>query len=223
MVSREEMEAIQRDIASRAQWDDGFGPLRLVGGVDQSHLGDRILSAAIVMDSPDNVVEVSTAARPASFPYVPGLLAFREMESALAALRSLRRRPDLLFMDGAGVNHPRLSGLATHIGVTLDLPTIGVTKSILCGTCERPPQRPGESAPLVFQGRRVGVLLKSRASAGPIVVAPGHRVSVESAEALARRWLRGQRLPEPVRRADAEVRRYRNALLERGFVAGEKV
>ncbi len=87
MVSREEMTAIQRDIARRARWEDGFGPLRLVGGVDQGHLGDRILSAAVVLESPEKVVEVSTAARPSALPYIPGLLAFREMESALAALR----------------------------------------------------------------------------------------------------------------------------------------
>lgn len=227
MASRQEMEEVQRRIAARAKWEDDFGSLRRVGGVDQAHLGDRILSAAVALEAPaGKVVEVSTAARPATLPYIPGFLAFREMESALAALRGLERLPDLLFVDGAGVNHPRFAGLATHLGVELDLPTVGVTKSVLCGTCERPPKEPGQSAPLVFGGRHVGVLLQTRAGSRPIVVAPGHRVSVSTAEALARRWLRGRRLPEPIRRADEEVRRHRKNLLGRGptdFVGAGKV
>ncbi len=105
-------------------------------------------------------------------------------------------RPTILFVDGCGINHPRRAGLASQIGVTMDVPTVGVSKNVLCGSFE-PPGRVGDASPLIFEGELVGYVLFSKKRCRPIVVAPGHRVSVDGALDLARRYLRDHKLPEP--------------------------
>jgi deoxyribonuclease V len=114
------------------------------------------------------------------------------------AFGKLKTRPDLLMIDGAGINHPRGASLATHIGVALDVPTIGITKKILCGK-SAVPSNVGEASPLVYMDRTVGWLLKSSKKSKPIVVAPGHRVSLDSSLSIVKACLRGHKLPEPAR------------------------
>ena len=116
------------------------------------------------------------------------------------ALGKMKTRPDLLWRDGAGINHPRGARLATHIGVTLDVPTIGITKNILCGEGAQA-SNVGEASPLVYNDKTVGWLLKSSKKCKPIVVAPGHRVSLESSLSIVKACLRGHKLPEPARLA----------------------
>lgn len=111
-------------------------------------------------------------------------------------MKRLETRPTILFIDGCGINHPRRAGLASIIGVTLDIPSVGVSKNVLCGTFD-PPGRVGEASPLVHRGEKVGYVLFSRKGCRPIVVAPGHRVSVDGALYLAMRHLRDHKLPEP--------------------------
>ena len=198
----------------------------LVAGVDQAFVDDRAVSVVVVLRA-GRVVERVHAVEPTEIPYVPGLLSFREGGAILSAFAALERDPDLAFVDGSGRIHYREAGLATHIGVTLDLPTVGVAKSLLCGT-------PRESLdPKLPAGRRVAVEADEQvetANAGtvighalqtrqfesdsrhvnPLFVSPGHRVSATTTADLVERCCAGYKLPEPTRLADAyadEVKR----------------
>lgn len=191
---------IQHRVAEAAVLrDEGF-QMDVVAGVDQAFQGDDVLSCAVSMRG-EGVVEKSSARCPVEMPYVPGLLAFREMPAALAAVRGLDGRPDALLVDGSGTIHPRRAGLATHLGVALDLPTVGVIKNLLCGETEEP-TAVGEANPVMFQGDVVGYSFLSKERCNPVYVSPGHRFSPEGALELVRKWLQGHKLPEPIFRAD---------------------
>ncbi|MDY6959451.1 MAG: endonuclease V, partial [Halobacteriota archaeon] len=135
------------------------------------------------------------------FPYIPGLLSFREAPSIIEAFGKLKRVPDILMVDGCGLNHPRFAGLATHVGVELDIPTIGVAKKILCGEYKKKPEEVGEISEIIYKERIVGALLKSKKNCNPLIIAPGHKVSVTSAIKITCSCLRGYKLPEPTRQA----------------------
>lgn len=203
-------------IGSRPVLEDRFTE-EVVAGVDQAFIpaeGGRelVVSAAVALEPSLRVISRSSAVLEATFPYIPGLLYYREGPAALEAVRGLSDSPTLLFVDGCGVNHPRRAGMASIIGVTLDMPTVGVTKKLLCGTFE--PPGPGEASPLIYEGDRVGYVLFSKKGCRPIVVAPGHRVSVDSALDLARRYLRGHKLPEPCLLAHSHANEIRRGILE---------
>ena len=196
--------AEQQEIASRVVLEDRFSFDR-VAGVDQAFLkvddrSDIVISGAVVLGRSFDVIEMADCALKTSFPYISGLLSFREGPSAICAVRMLENRPTLLFVDGCGINHPRFAGLASYIGVMLDMPTIGICKSLLCGTFD-PPGAPGDASPLIYGGRHVGYVFLSKEGCRPIVVAPGHLITVESALEITRRYLRGAKLPEPCRQA----------------------
>ncbi len=146
--------------------------------------------------------EQSLVTLPTRFPYVPGLLSFREAPATLAALDSLRRLPDLLVCDGQGLAHPRRFGIACHLGVLTGLPAIGVAKKRLIGTHGEPPEARGEWVSLMHKGEVVGAVLRSRAGVKPIYVSSGHRVSLETAVDLVMGCTTRYRLPETTRRAD---------------------
>jgi deoxyribonuclease V len=154
-------------------------------------------------------IERRFAKRRLRFPYVPGLLSFREMPALLAALAKLTLEPDLLLVDGHGRAHPRLFGIACHLGVVLDKPTIGCAKSLLVGEHDEPHDARGSEAPLILRGQRVGTVLRTRAGVKPIYVTVGHRVSLESAVRLVMRCVDGFRIPKPTREADHYVRELR--------------
>jgi len=147
------------------------------------------------------VVETAVSRVRVTFPYVPGLLSFRELPALLPALEKLRVEPDLILVDGQGVAHPRGFGLASHLGVLTGVPTIGCAKSRLLGEAEEPGQRVGDWKPLVFEGRTVGAVLRTRSGVKPLYVSVGHGVDLPSAVKLVLACLRGVRLPEPQRRA----------------------
>jgi deoxyribonuclease V len=224
-LSRSEMEALQHDIADSATFSDdlesdpldpAFGRQPVVAGVDQGFDGDTATSAVVVMRG-DEVIERAHASEPAAIPYIPGLLSFREGGAVLSSLGSLETEPDVVLVDGSGRIHFREAGLATHVGVTLDWPTVGVAKSLLCG-------RPRESVSGLSEGTRVPIEADADVTApdgtvigyavqtrqydsgdrhiNPLYVSPGHRVGADTAAAVVERHATRYKLPEPVRRAD---------------------
>ena len=205
--------ALQSRLAGHVAIRGGPRRARLVAGADVAFAGDVLAAAVVVLRYPDlEVVETSAVCRPVTFPYVPGLLSFREAPAILAAWRRLRQRPDLLLCDGQGIAHPRGLGLASHLGLVLGVPAIGCAKSRLCGTHGEPGPRRGDRAALVLDGRVVGAVVRTRDGVRPLYVSPGHRVGV----AAAVRWVLacggGYRLPEPTRQADRLVGRLARGL-----------
>ncbi len=184
--------------------EDHWGPLRSLGGVDVGFedAGKTTRAAVAVLSFPELELEHWAIARQTTrFPYVPGLLSFRELPAVLAALEKLGRVPDLLLCDGQGLAHPRRFGLACHLGVVTDLPSIGVAKSRLIGQHEAVPADRGSWVPLTEGGERIGAAVRTRAKVSPLFVSVGHRVSLESAIELVLRCAPRFRLPETTRQA----------------------
>ncbi|MCE8429816.1 MAG: endonuclease V [Candidatus Methanoperedens sp.] len=203
--SRENLLKVQHMIAKRAIIKDDFKDIRFIAAADQAFLDNRIISGIVLIDFGSiEITERAFSIMPISFPYISTFLSFREGQAIVNAFGKLKTRPDLLLIDGAGINHPRGAGLATHIGVALDVPTIGITKKILCGEGAKA-SNVGEASPLVYIDKTVGWLLKSSKKSKPIVVAPGHRVSLESSLSIVKACLRGHKLPEPARLAHEYV------------------
>ena len=203
---------LQNELRGAVVERDAAGAVRLVAGADiAARRGDATLHAAVVVveASTLEVVEVATAEGPARFPYVPGFLSFREAPLVLEAFARLRARLDLVICDGQGRAHPRRLGLACHLGLWLDTPTIGCAKTRLIGTYRAPGRRRGCHTRLVDRGEVVGEVVRTRSGVKPVFVSVGHRVSLPT----ARRWilrLSRYRLPEPVRAAHHEVNRLRS-------------
>lgn len=174
---------------------------RLVAGADVSVKGGLARAAIVILRDLEPVEEV-VIERPVNFPYVPGLLSFRELPPLLAAWRRLRTRPDVILVDGQGYAHPRRFGLACHLGVLLDLPTIGCAKSRLVGEHVDPPPERGAWAPLVDGGEVVGAALRTRSGCRPVYVSIGHRVTLAGAIRTVLACAPRYRIPEPQRRAD---------------------
>ena len=179
-------------------------PPRRIGGADVSNTRfdprRRVHAALVTLDAAQDVVAQASESRVADFPYVPGYLGFREVPALVAAWTRLHPKPDLLLVDGQGLAHPRGLGLACHLGLVLDVPTIGVAKSLLVGTAE-PGPAVGDAAPILWKGARIGTALRTRRGAGPLYVSVRHRVSLETAVALVRAACDGRRLPVPIRAA----------------------
>lgn len=200
-----EARAEQARLAPRIVREDRLGPVRSVAGLDVHYepARGRAFAAAVLVDAASLELSRSVlACEPLSFPYVPGLLSFREAPAGLAALSLLEPRPDLLLVDGQGLAHPRRFGLACHVGLLADLPTIGVAKSRLLGAYEQPPPEAGSWVPLRDRGEIVGAVVRTRTAVRPLFVSIGHRVSLETAVAWTLRLCAGRRLPEPIRLAD---------------------
>ena len=203
-VGTEEALAIQRRLRPlvRQEGSLALDDIRTVAGVDVSY-GEVGRAAVVVLSFPElKVLEEVTIEGVARFPYVPGLLSFREGPLALAALERVQTRPDVLMFDGQGYAHPRRLGLASHLGVYLDMPSIGVAKSRLVGTYAEPGPNIGDRSPLVHRGEVVGVALRTKPRTNPLFVSAGHKLDLETAVAVVLRSLRGYRLPEPTRLAD---------------------
>ncbi len=217
LTPREAMR-LQERLRERVVLEDRFGPVRLVAGADLAFdPGTGVAFAGVIVYRFPELEEVERrmARRKLRFPYVPGLLSFRESPVLLAAFARLKTEPDLILIDGHGRAHPRLFGIACHIGLLFDKPTIGCAKSLLVGEHEEPAAAAGSTAPLVFHGECVGAVLRSRQSVKPIYVTPGHRVSIRSAVELVRKCVDGFRIPKPTREADHYVRELRRAFQRR--------
>lgn len=235
-VSPKEAQEIQ--LALRKQWigEDRLLPIRFVAGADAAFLltgsqalrarparsplrnANRAIAGVIVYRFPEmQEAERAYAVRPLRFPYVPGLLSFRECPVLLAAFAKLRHAPDLIFCDAHGYAHPRRFGLACHLGLLLDRPTIGCAKSRLVGTEREPARKAGSWTPLIdnceVKGETIGAVLRTRDAVNPIYVSQGHRVSLTTAIRLTLHVCDGIRIPRPTRDADHFIGELKRRLL----------
>lgn len=176
--------------------------IQCVAGVDASFREEKVCAAVAVYQFSDlELITETTAQVPISFPYIPGLLSFREAPGILAALEQLAGLPDVLIVDGHGLAHPRRFGLACHLGVLLDIPTIGCAKSILVGEARDLGKEVGSTAELISDEEMLGVALRTRREVKPVYVSIGHRIDIDSAVQIVLSCGKGYRLPEPIRRA----------------------
>jgi deoxyribonuclease V len=203
-VSPGEAREIQSTLARRVVTKDSVINPRLIAGIDISAPDAQGVArgAAVVLRYPEfGIVEVKEAQIEIRFPYVPGLLSFRESPLILAACEKLCNVPDLVLVDGQGIAHPRRFGLASHVGLLLDLPTVGCAKSILCGQHQSVAEEAGSQAELLDKGELIGAALRTKSGVKPIYVSVGHKISLASALRWVMKCCRGYRLPEPTRLA----------------------
>lgn len=206
--------ALQRELAAKVRVE-AAGPIGTVAGVDVAYAKDEtvLVASAVVLDATTlEIVEAADAEAEVVFPYVPGLFSFRELPAIMAALARLRTRPDLVVCDGQGLAHPRRFGLACHLGVLYDLPTLGCAKTRLVGEAEEPGTARGASADLVDGGEVVGRVLRTQDGVRPVYASVGHRITLEAACDWILRLAPRYRLPETTRAADQRVRRRLAAL-----------
>ncbi len=201
-LSPAEAMAVQRELRARVILADRLGPVRRVAGVDVGFEADGAVTraAVAVLGYPQlELLETALARRPTEFPYVPGLLSFRELPAVLDALAQLRDPPDLLLCDGQGIAHPRRLGIASHLGLLVDIPGIGVAKTRLCGVYADPPNERGAWTPLRANGETIGAVLRTRPGVKPLYISSGHRISLETAIDYVMACCTRYRLPETTR------------------------
>lgn len=193
---------LQQKLATRVERRNRLGRVRLLGGVDVSVVDARSRAAVVVLDAKTlEVVETRTADAPVRFPYVPGLLAFREMPVIRMAWRKVKRRPDLVIVDGMGLLHPRRCGLACHLGVEFDVPSIGCGKTWYIGDYEEPARERGSWSPMTDAGERLGAAVRTRDGVNIVFISAGHRIALPTAVRWVLRTAVAARLPEPIRAA----------------------
>ena len=205
---------IQKKLAPRVIRSGAIANLRLAAGVDLAFSNDwtECIAGVVLWNVPEaRVVEQHVARKRVSFPYVPGLLSFREAPALIAAIGKLRTEPDVFLFDGQGYAHPRRFGLACHVGLLLDRPSLGCAKSLLVGEYDELGETRGSTSPLVHNGERVGVTLRTRDGVNPVYVSAGHRITLASAVDVVLQCCLRYRLPEPTRLADILVAREKEA------------
>jgi deoxyribonuclease V len=201
-VSAAEAVAIQRRLAPLVVRENRLGDVAHIAGVDVGFPGGMARASVAVLRYPElEVVDTGIAEIPVSFPYVPGLLSFREAPAVLAAFEELRTTPDLLIVDGQGIAHRRRFGIASHLGLLLDLPAIGSAKSLLVGRHGPLGDEAGATADLLDRGEVVGRVVRTRRGVTPLYVSIGHRVDLDTAVRYVLQCCRRYRLPEPQRQA----------------------
>ncbi|MBA7471593.1 Endonuclease V [subsurface metagenome] len=216
-ISPREAIRLQRKLAHKVSVEPLAGEVRTIAGTDCAFShggkrpagdapGGRIVAVAVLCDAKTmEVVASACEVRPCKFPYVPGLLSFREGPAVIAAVRKLPFPADLLMCDGQGLAHPRGLGLASHVGLLLDLPTIGVAKSRLCGRHREPGAKRGCRTQLRHEGKVIGWVVRTRTNVKPLYISPGHRITALEAVAWTLGCCRGVRLPQPTRLAHQYV------------------
>jgi deoxyribonuclease V len=195
---------IQSRLRPLVQRSNGFelSQIKTVAGIDCS-LKEEGLAAIVVLSYPDlEIVDQALAIRKITFPYVPGFLSFREAPVILEAMERLKVEPDLLMLDGQGIAHPRRFGIACHVGLVLDKPSIGCAKSVLVGRYTTLGEEVGDEAPMLDRGEVVAMALRTRKGSKPMIISSGHKIDLATSVMLVKNCLRGYRLPETTRLAD---------------------
>jgi deoxyribonuclease V len=203
-LSYKEAIEIQHRLASLVRFTAIKRKPRIIAGLDCafSKDGKRIFAAVIVIDLSDfSIIETATAARKVDFPYIPGLLSFREAPACIDAIEKLKNTPDVFLVDGQGIAHPRRLGIASHIGLLIDKPVIGCAKSRLIGTFDEPGSKKGSYSPLMDSDEEIGVVLRTRTNVKPVFVSVGHKCTLGDAIKVVLECTTKYRLPEPSRLA----------------------
>jgi deoxyribonuclease V len=208
-ISPSDAIALQKKLADKVREEPLTGEIQTVAGVDCAFTVDgRIVAVAVLCDATTmDVIATAVETQPCRFPYVSGLLSFREAPAVIEAVKKLRPAPDLLMCDGQGVAHPRGLGLASHVGLWLNLPTIGVAKSRLCGEHRPPGAKRGAKTKLQYKDKTIGAVLRTRDNVKPLYISIGHRITLDQCVEWVLRAGKGFRLPEPTRQADRIVAR----------------
>ena len=208
--------AIQRQLQNRVIKQNGFREINRIAGVDlaQIHGGEQLICGILVYSFPQLVeVERSFFIVRVVFPYVPGLLAFREGPAIIETFKRLKTKPDLLMVDGQGIAHPRGCGIASHVGVILDIPSIGVAKKRLYGNFDEPGEMRGDWTDLRSPtGESIGAVLRTKNNTKPVFVSIGHKIDLETSIGVTLRCTNGFRIPEPTRQADVFVTQVRRKM-----------
>jgi deoxyribonuclease V len=215
-LSPAEARELQAELASRVDVNRRLESCSTVAAADVSY--DKfspVLFAAVVVWRDGEIIEKVGVEAPARFPYIPGLLSFREAPALLEAFEKLETRPDAVLCDGQGIAHPRRLGIASHLGLWLGVPTIGCAKSRLCGTYDEPGPLRGERSPLVYRGEAIGDVLRTRSRVSPLFISPGHLCDRQGAVDLVLATCGKYRLPEPARQAHDYVNELRREAARR--------
>jgi deoxyribonuclease V len=198
---------LQKALAQQIILEDHISEVRHVAGVDmainEAHGTAR--AAVVLLSYPAmEIIERHVYEEPLRMEYIPGLLSFREAPSVLGAFHQLRQQPELVMVDGQGIAHPRRIGIASHLGLWLNLPTIGCAKSLLTGTYhqEQLGAEAGSWVPLRHKGETIGAAVRTRSKVNPMIISPGHLISLETSISYVLACSKGYRLPEPTRQAD---------------------
>jgi len=217
-LSPKEGSALQKRLAGRVKRQPLPESIGLIAGADMafSRRHERFFATVIVLTFPglEVVEQVSAWMRP-TFPYVPGLLTFREGPVLVKTFSKLKSRPDVVVFDGQGIAHPRRLGLAAHMGLWLKVPTVGCAKSRLIGEHRQPGRKKGHTARLMDGGEKIGEVLRTRDGVKPVYISPGHLADFKTSTRLVLRCCTKYRLPEPTRLADIEVARYKRETLQK--------
>ncbi len=211
-LSPQEAIKLQEELRKRVVLKKGFSKIKRIAGADISFSkkSNNAYAAVIVFSFPElKILEEEYAIGDLSFPYIPGLLTFREGPLLLEAFKKVRSEPDVIIFDGQGIAHPKRLGLATHMGILLDKPTIGCAKSRLIGIYEEPEKKRGAYSLLKDGDEIIGAVLRTREDVSPVFISPGHKIDLKSSIEMVSKCLRGHRLPEPTRQAHLLVNRLR--------------
>lgn len=210
--TREDARIVQEEISRQIVLAPLESEIKTVAGIDAAFVRDKTIAAISVFDykSLECIAEYHHILK-TSFPYIPGYLSFREGPAILAAFRKMRTLPDLLIFDGQGIAHPRRAGIASHIGVMLNMPSIGCAKSRLVGESEKPTPEKGAWSPLNYGDEVVGAVLVTRTGCKPLYISPGHRITLHEALEVILRLAPRYRLPEPIRAADSLAKKLKLA------------
>ncbi len=214
-ISPSEAVALQNKLRSQVVIQPLEKTPKLIAGADISFnkYSETVWAGIVVLSFPDlKIVEERGIETEAKFPYVPGLLSFREAPALLQVWEMLENVPEVLILDGQGTAHPRRLGIACHIGLWLQIPTIGCAKSLLCGKFEELDETKGSTSPLIHRGEQIGVALRTKNRVNPVFVSPGNLSDIPSSVELLKRCDGGYRIPEPTRRAHLFVNRLRQGI-----------
>jgi deoxyribonuclease V len=204
--------ALQKQLAKQLNVSQPLQDAELIGAADVSYNRFSPIFYAVVLvlrKSDWSLVEMQHAIGESPFPYVPGLLSFREAPILLEAFAKVQQTPDVVMIDGQGIAHPRRLGIASHLGLFLDVPTVGCGKTRLCGTYDEPGPDPGDRAPLIHHGDVIGTVLRTKRRTKPLFISPGNRIDMESSIRLVLECCNGYRQPEPTRLAHQHVNELR--------------